>query len=91
MKGNTVTSCLRGIDATGTITGNNVDFVGVNGGDTGIMADQGSTVIGNTVTNFGTGIVVACPSNVTDNTAVENATNLVLNGDGCNNTNNVSP
>jgi hypothetical protein len=51
-----------------------------------IMAvGQGSTVIG-------VGLVVGCPSNVTDNTAVNNpGGNLVLNGTGCNNTNNVAP
>ena len=37
------------------------------------------------------GISVQCPSNVTDNTAVNNGTNLFLQGDGCNNTNNVAP
>jgi len=55
---------------------------------------QGSTVIGNTALgNPGSfaGIRVSCPSNVTDNTAVGNVENLVLNGDGCNNTNNVAP
>jgi hypothetical protein len=57
---------------------------------------QGSTVIGNTVTKTGvapgTGLFVSCPSNVTNNTAVNNlGANLVLNGSGCNNTNNVAP
>ena len=54
---------------------------------------QGSTVIGNTVTDTtGIGLFVSCPSNVTNNTPVNNAGgNLVLNGDGCNNTNNVAP
>jgi hypothetical protein len=60
----------------------------------------GSTVIGNTAVNNGSvelpdggfGITVDCPSNVTDNTAVGNPRgNLVLNGSGCNNTNNVAP
>jgi hypothetical protein len=62
----------------------------------GISVGQGSTVIGNTATNnldLGPGISVDCPSNVTDNTAVNNGPNgnLVLNGNGCNNTNNVAP
>jgi hypothetical protein len=40
----------------------------------------------------GFGIVVDCPANVIDNTVVNNsARNLVLNGQGCNNTNNVAP
>jgi hypothetical protein len=35
---------------------------------------------------------VSCPSNVTDNTAINNAAkNLVLNGTGRNNTNNAAP
>jgi hypothetical protein len=56
------------------------------------VARSGSTlVVGNTVTGALIGLSVSCPSNVTDNTAVTNATNLVLNGDGCNNTNNVAP
>jgi hypothetical protein len=84
-----------GISATGTVTGNYVT-----GSGSGIVVGQGSTVIGNTATdNFGApdnplggfGIVADCPSNLTDNTAVNNKTNLVLNGDGCNNTNNVAP
>jgi hypothetical protein len=97
VKGNTVISCENGIEATGVITGNTVSFVGVpNNGVIGILASQGSTVIGNTATGFAqsnisVGINVFCPSNVTDNTAVNNTTNLKLNGDGCNNTNNVAP
>jgi hypothetical protein len=99
VRGNTVTNVTNGIGiaATGSVTGNYVSF-----NSTGIFVDstpvfgikQGSTVIGNTVTNnTQAGLVVDCPSNVTDNTAVFNAAgfNLVLNGDGCNNTNNVAP
>jgi hypothetical protein len=41
--------------------------------------------------DFDFGILVECPSNVTNNTAVGNGTNLQLNGQGCNNTNNVAP
>jgi hypothetical protein len=78
-----------GISATGLITGN---YVSGNRG-VGIFAGQGSTVLGNTATNsIDVGIVVNCPSNVTDNTATGRpAGNLVLNGTGCNNTNNVAP
>jgi len=78
-----------GISATGVITGN---YATSNRG-AGIVAAQGSTVIGNTITNnFDFGIVVNCPSNVTDNTVTGNlAGKLVLNGTGCNNTNNVAP
>jgi hypothetical protein len=44
----------------------------------------GSTVIGNTVDSNFIGLVVDCPSNVTDNTATGNDLhNLVLNGKGC--------
>jgi hypothetical protein len=49
---------------------------------------QGSTVIGNTAVSSGgtiTGISVACPSVVTDNTA----NNFAL-GEGCSDTNNVA-
>jgi hypothetical protein len=89
IKNNTVTGSRgTGISATGIVTGNyafgNRIF--------NIEAGQGSTVIGNTTTGSEiSGIVVACPSNVTDNTATGSSQNLVLNGEGCNNTNNVAP
>jgi hypothetical protein len=82
-----------GIVATGIVTGNYVTAARVAGYEIG----RGSTVIGNTaVNNFGppgaVGLSVDCPSNVTDNTAVNNnGADLVLNGEGCNNTNNVAP
>jgi hypothetical protein len=85
VRGNTAVGNFVGIDADGLITGNYVT-----GAQSGIVAD--GTVIGNTVTNSERGIVVGCPSNVTDNTATGNRTvNLLLNGNGCNNTNNVAP
>jgi hypothetical protein len=71
------------------VTGNYVSDSGE-----GFGVGQGSTVIGNTASNnLGFGFVVTCPSNVTDNTAVNNngQRNLVLFGEGCNNTNNVAP
>lgn len=68
------------------MSGNDV----TSGTGTGIAID-GGTVISNTATNNGVGISATCPANLTDNTAVGNATNLVLNGSGCNNTNNVAP
>ena len=80
-----------GISANGVVTGN---FVTAGTGSTEYAIGQGSTVIGNTAVGAGAarlGISVSCPSNVTDNTAVNNGTNLALNGDGCNNTNNVAP
>jgi hypothetical protein len=93
VRGNTVVALSDhagiGISASGIVTGNFVS-----GGATAIQIGQGSTVIGNTAN--GTfpsrfGIAVDCPSNVTDNTAVNYETNLVLGGDGCTNTNNVAP
>lgn len=78
-----------GIDASGTLIHNYVF-----GNQVGILVGFGST-IGNTADNNSTiGIEAFCPSNLTDNTAVGNGTNLVLNsvrGGECNNTNNVAP
>jgi hypothetical protein len=99
VKGNTVETIgvageqSMGISANGIITGN---FVTSAPPSTGYEIGQGSTVIGNTaagaaMTVGGVGISVSCPSNVINNTAVNNSQNLVLNGDGCNNTNNVAP
>jgi len=100
VKGNTVVGCSShegfGISATGIVTGNTVSGSGT---FAGMAIGQGSTVIGNASTNNGVGgegagfgIAVDCPSNVTDNTAVNNfGANLVLNGDGCTNTDNVAP
>ena len=90
----TETHAGDGIEATGVVTWNNasqnVNF--------GIAAGLGSTLIGNVANNNGlSGISVACPSNVTDNTAIGNGTarpgfpNIELSGEGCNNTNNVAP
>jgi hypothetical protein len=72
-----------------TVTGNNVSGLD---GATAIEVATGSTVIGNTATGGSAdGIVVACPSNVIDNTSTGHSHNLVLNGNGCNNSNNVAP
>jgi hypothetical protein len=81
-----------GMAATGVVTGNDVYH-----NQRGIGVGEGSTVIGNTVTNNNNGgLFVSCPSNVTTNTVVNNGHffpggNLVLGGDGCTNTNNVAP
>jgi hypothetical protein len=78
-----------GMSATGIVTGN---YVSNNA--RGFFTGQGSTVIGNTVTNnLVFGISVDCPSNVTDNTVTTNrgGRNLELNGEGRNSTNNVAP
>ena len=82
----------RGIVASGVVTGNSVS----DSGATGMAIGQGSTVIGNTAEgNRVFGFDVICPSNVTDNTALNNGSliggNLRLNGNGCTNTNNVAP
>jgi hypothetical protein len=84
--GNVVEACEDGIDAfDGVVSGNNV----TGGSGTGITIE--GTAIGNTVTGYGVGIAATCPSNLTDNTAVNNGTNLVLNGAGCHNEDNVAP
>jgi hypothetical protein len=75
-------------NSTGVITHNYV--AGLAG--TGIDAGAGSTVIGNTSINNFVGIIAECPVNLTDNTAVNNRdTNLILNGEGCHNEDNVAP
>jgi hypothetical protein len=88
MRNNTVTNVTNGIGIEGTavVTGNYAS-----GNDTGIGINRGSTVIGNTATNNAlVGISADCPSNITDNTAINNGTNVII-GSGCNNTNNVAP
>jgi hypothetical protein len=87
-----------GISATGTVSGNYAT-----GNQTGMSIGQlvgtipigGSTVIDNTSTdNRLFGFFVICPSNVTDNTSVNNLDgNLVLETSrgSCNTTNNVAP
>ena len=98
MKNNTVVGGFTGgggggtgISASGIVTGNYVTAYRFAGFEIG----QGSTVTGNTALSTGSllnvGISVSCPSNVTDNTAINNrSANLELNGAGCNNTNNVT-
>jgi len=93
VKGNTVTGFdFFGISASASvITGNNASFSNNVSGADGFVSG-GGTVIGNTAMNNGNaGFRVFCPVNLTDNTAVGNHPNLVLNGNGCNNTNNVAP
>jgi hypothetical protein len=72
-----------GISATQIVAGNYVS-----GNITGIEAGAGSTVIGNTAAGS-TAFSMTCPSNVTNNTAVNG--NIVLQGSGCTNTNNAGP
>ena len=78
-----------GISATGIITGNLVTGGGPR--SIGISAGPGNTLIGNIANNNQpVGISVQCPSNVIDNTAINNSiVNIELFGEGCNNTNNV--
>jgi len=87
VKGNAVTGVGGiGIEASGTVTGN---YAAANGDG----FDVGGTVIGNTATgNRRFGFEVGCPSNLTDNTAVNNGTNLeVVFGEGCRIEGNVAP
>jgi hypothetical protein len=94
VKGNTVfevrggLSVGTGISATGIVTGNYAAgnrFIGIDIG-------QGSTAIGNTALGNFIGISVACPANLTDNTAVNNQIiNLELNGEGCHSEDNLAP
>lgn len=85
--GNVVEDCEDGIDAfDGVVNGNSVFGTG-----TGTGINVVGTAIGNTITEYGVGIAATCPSNLTDNTATNNGKNLVLNGTGCKNTNNVAP
>jgi hypothetical protein len=77
-----------GIFATGVVTGNYAAGNRLIGIDVG----QGSTVIGNTANGNFIGIRVACPANLTDNTAVNNLLeNLELGGEGCHNEDNLAP
>jgi hypothetical protein len=77
----------NGMSATGVVRGNAV----VNGGS-GMGVGVGSTVIGNTVAGTFAGLIAQCPSNLTDNTAVNNTVqDLVLEGQGCHNEDNVAP
>jgi hypothetical protein len=82
-----------GITATGIVTGNFVSLSRVAEYEIG----PGSTVIGNTAVGLdGTfptrGFSVFCPSNVTDNTAINNpGGNIVLQTVGCTVTNNAAP
>ena len=79
---------LDGIDAGGIVRGNTVSGnqqIGLS-----VLAD--SLASGNTATgNTNIGISAACPVNLVNNTATGSATNLVLNGTGCANNNNVAP
>jgi hypothetical protein len=61
----------------------------------GFVIGVGSTVIGNVALQNGIGFNVACPANLTDNSAIDNGTNLQageVDGLGaCLNNNNLAP
>jgi hypothetical protein len=91
VKDNEVSANGNGIIATGRVTGNVV--LSLNG-TTMEVTFPGSIVIGNTVlpsSQAPAGLSVRCPANVTDNLITGNRQNLVLEGQGCINTNNVAP
>ena len=76
------------VQEAAVITGNSVQGNEIGVDVTGI----GSTLIGNIVDgNSKIGLRVSCPSNVTNNTAVGNGTNLVLSNATCRNEGNVTP
>ena len=61
-------------------------------GDAGVLDNAPVALIGNIVDgNSKIGLRVSCPSNVTNNTAVGNGTNLVLSNATCRNEGNVTP
>jgi parallel beta-helix repeat protein len=88
--GNVVVANQTGISVqeAAVITGNSVQ-----GNQIGIdVTGTGSTLIGNIVDgNSKIGLRVSCPSNITDNTAVGNGTNLLLRSASCRNEGNVAP
>jgi hypothetical protein len=105
-RGNTVADNHSfGLLVFGTVTGNYAagNDIGIAGGWTvtgntavrnrlGTSLSAGSTVIGNAAfNNTQIGFSVDCPSNLTDNTAIDNPTNLTLNGTTCHNEDNVAP
>jgi hypothetical protein len=76
------------VEEAGVITRNEVS-----GNNIGMdLTGTGNTVVANVVDgNSQIGLRVGCPSNLTQNTAVGNGRNLVLNGTGCRNDDNVAP
>ncbi len=73
---------IKGNDASSNKVG--IDVTGSIGG--------GSTLIGSIANrNSQIGLRVSCPSTLSDNMAVNNGTNLVLNGTGCKKEQNVAP
>ncbi|MGE0827612.1 MAG: right-handed parallel beta-helix repeat-containing protein [Candidatus Binatia bacterium] len=90
LNGSTPDSIALSAGRGGTITGNTIwSSIG-----TGLFASSGSTVLGNTVleTDPGFGMSIICPSNIKNNTATFNTRgDLVLNGNGCNAFDNVTP
>jgi hypothetical protein len=64
----------------------------VQGNSIGVdVSGTGSTVIGNIIDgNSRIALRIHCPSNITDNTAIGNGTNLILIDPGCRNEGNVA-
>jgi parallel beta-helix repeat protein len=76
------------VEDAGVITGNQAagNKIGID------VKGTGSTLISNIADgNSEIGLRVGCPSNLSQNTAVGNGTNLVLNGTTCHNEDNVAP
>jgi parallel beta-helix repeat protein len=76
------------VEEAGVITGNQAagNKIGID------VRGTGSTLISNIADgNSEIGLRVGCPSNLSQNTAVGNGTNLVLNGTTCHNEDNVAP
>jgi hypothetical protein len=90
----TIGNHVRGA-GTGILTGGLVSGNIVEEGKAGIRVSRASTVIGNEAQhNTDFGISVECPSNLIDNTAVDNGKNLVTNppnGQGCHIEDNLAP
>src|SRR5207249_984218 len=87
--GNFAFSNGTGLVGDGTVSGN---FVQGNK-EVGLSVGEGSIATDNTARfNESVGISVACPSNLIGNTATDNpGGNLILNVQGCTNTNNLAP
>lgn len=93
VEGIRIVDAVDGIIADGIIRENTITNTHADGAPppgNGIVASDGSLVTANIVSGDSVGITVDCPSIVTDNAAVGNTTNLVLNGKGCRERDNVA-
>jgi hypothetical protein len=72
----------------GNVIGNNASLNGTGG----FVVEDESLVVNNSANlNFGPGFDIICPTNVLENTAVENLPNLQLFGTTCNSQHNLAP